>query len=80
MQSELGVVIDKSLDSFKSFTSDTKINEDYLAGLPSQIIYLFRDAGFGLPRIVELQKQGLGQAGIVWRFNSKLIPKHAWLN
>ena len=48
----LGVVIDKSLDSFKSFlTIDTKIDDDYAAELPSQIIYLYRDAVFGLPRI-----------------------------
>ena len=78
----LGVVIDKSLDSFKSFlTIDTKIDEDYAAELPSQIIYLYRDAVFGLPRIVELQKQGFEVASwdtLAVQFE-KFIPKHAWI-
>ena len=72
------VVIDKSLDSFKSFlTSDTKIDDDYAAELPSQIIYLYRDAVFGLPRIVELQKQGFEVASwdtLAVQF-AKFIPK-----
>ncbi|MDC0476494.1 B12-binding domain-containing radical SAM protein [Alphaproteobacteria bacterium] len=77
-----GVVIDQSLGSFKSFlNSDTAIDEGYATGLPNEIIYLYRDAIFGLPRLVELQQQGFEVVSwdtLAVQF-SNFIPKHAWV-
>ncbi len=77
-----GVVIDQSLDSFKSFlNSDATIDKAYATGSPNEIVYLYRDAIFGLPRLVELQQQGfevISWDTLALQFSS-FIPKHAWV-
>ena len=76
---DFGVVIDQSLESFKSFlNSDATIDRAYATGSPNEIVYLYRDAVFGLPRLVELQQQGfevISWDTLALQFSS-LIPKH----
>ena len=78
----LCVVIDQELNDFRSsLTGNVTVDKDYAAKLPSEIIYLYRDAIFGLPRLVELQQQGFEI--VSWDTLavqlSNFVPEHAWV-
>ena len=69
------VVIDQELIGFRPLlTSNVTFDGDYSAGLPSEIIYLYKDAIFGLPRLVELQQQGFEVISWEsWQFNFQIL-------
>ena len=71
----LCVVIDQELNDFRSsLTGNVTVDKDYAAKLPSEIIYLYRDAIFGLPRLVEQQGFEI-VIGILWQFNYQILSR-----